>query len=68
MKQYYNSYIDLIKHKQLAKYTSIMLYLWFYRYFTYFSIAFALDNFGNELGTNLALGFIIIFIINNNFF
>ena len=48
-------YIDLFRYSSLRFLTLILLFLWFFKYFTYFGLAFSLPGFGGEIHENFLL-------------
>lgn len=48
-------YIDLFRYGSLRVLTLILLFLWFFKYFTYFGLAFSLPGFGGEIHENFLL-------------
>ena len=48
-------YIDLFRYGSLRGLTICLLCLWFFRYFTYFGLAFSLPGFGGEIHENFLL-------------
>ena len=48
-------YIDLFRYASLRTLTICLLFLWFFKYFTYFGLAFSLPGFGGEIHENFLL-------------
>jgi len=48
-------YIDLFRYKSLRLLTVYLLFLWFFKNFTYFGLAFSLPGFGGEVHENFLL-------------
>lgn len=48
-------YIDLFRYGSLRTLTFCLLFLWFFKYFTYFGLAFSLPGFGGEIHENFLL-------------
>ena len=54
-------YIDLFRYRSLRYLTICLLFLWFFKNFTYFGLAFSLPGFGGEVHENFLLRKILIF-------
>jgi len=48
----FSGYLDLIKNRQLRKVTLALLYIWFFRNFTYYGLNFSLPALGTEVYRN----------------
>lgn len=53
-KKNYN-YVDLFKYKSLRTNTIFMFFLWFFRYFCYYGLAFSLPALGGEMHQNFLI-------------
>lgn len=70
LKKNYN-YIDIFRYPSLRKITFFMFLLWFFRYFTYFGLAFSLSSFGPDLHENFllsAIGEFLACLLSGKFF
>lgn len=50
-----SGYLDLFKHKELRRTTLALLYIWFFRNFTYFGLNYSLPVLGTEMYQNFTL-------------
>ena len=51
----FSGYLDLFKHPQLRKVTIALLYIWFFRNFTYYGLNFSLPALGTEVYQNFTI-------------
>jgi len=50
-----SGYMDLFKHRDLRRTTLALLYIWFFRNFTYFGLNYSLPVLGTEMYQNFTL-------------